>query len=80
MLGLAASGLRRLDLHDNAITAEFVPHLAPVLSSQPQLTALILSDTSLGDEGVAAVCAALTAGGDAAPQLQVRQGWGWAMR
>ena len=36
-----------------------------------QLKALILNDTSLGDDGVAAVCQALTQPG-AAPQLEVR--------
>ena len=38
-----------------------------------QLKALILNDTSLGDDGVAAVCQALTQPG-AAPQLEVRRG------
>ncbi len=38
-----------------------------------QLKALILNDTSLGDDGVAAVCQALTQPG-AAPQLEVRSG------
>ena len=39
--------------------------------SPPSRQALILNDTSLGDEGVAAVCAALAAPG-AAPELEVR--------
>ncbi len=61
----------RLDLHDNPITAEFAPHLAAVLRQQRRLRALVLNDTSLCDEGVAAVCGALAEAG-AAPELEVR--------
>jgi hypothetical protein len=61
----------RLDLHDNPITSEFAPHLAAVLAAAPQLRALVLNDTSLGDDGVAAVCGALAAG---APGLEVSGG------
>lgn len=58
----------RLDLHDNPITGEAAPQLAATLSKQTRLAALVLNDTSLGDEGVGAVCAALAG---AAPQLEV---------
>ena len=47
------------------------PPTHPPTRPRTQLKALILNDTSLGDEGVAAVCAALTQPG-AAPQLEVR--------
>ena len=67
----------RLDLHDNPITGEVAPHLADLLRSggggggggQPALKALVLNDTSLGDDGVSVVCAALAG---AAPALEVR--------
>lgn len=67
----AATSLVRLDLHDNPITSEFAADLAAVLARQASLKALVLNDTSLGDEGVEAVCAALCAAG-AAPELEVR--------
>ena len=66
----AAGGLVRLDLHDNPITSEFAADLAAVVARQPRLQALVLNDTSLGDEGISTVCAALAQPG-AAPQLEV---------
>lgn len=49
-----------------------IPNRRRFSASTPltQLKALILNDTSLGDDGVAAVCQALTQPG-AAPQLEV---------
>lgn len=47
------------------------PLPCPCSRVQAKLKALVLNDTSLGDEGVAAVCQALVADG-AAPQLEVR--------
>ena len=50
-----------MDLSDNPMTAEVAPALAELLLRHPELVALNLNDTSLTDEGVAAVAQSLHA-------------------
>lgn len=66
----AGSQLVRLDLSDNPMTTEVAAALATALATQPHLQFLNLNDTSLGDEGVAAIAQALIQN-QAAP-LEVR--------
>lgn len=69
--GRAQNALRRLDLSDNPLTDGCAQELALCVAHSPLLTALNLNDTSLGDAGVAAVCAALEAkGAEAAAALE----------
>jgi Ran GTPase-activating protein (RanGAP) involved in mRNA processing and transport len=59
---LATGGsLTRLDLCDNGLEAEAGPHLGALLRASPRLEVLLLSECSLADEGVAALCAGLPA-------------------
>ena len=51
--------LVKLDLSDNPMTSEVAAELAQTLRQQPLLRVLNLNDTSLGDEGVSTVSAAL---------------------
>jgi Ran GTPase-activating protein (RanGAP) involved in mRNA processing and transport len=68
LAGLRGGALRALDLHDNPLTEEVAEEVAPLLAAHPQIRALVLTDTCLGDAGVAAVAAALRGG--AAPALE----------
>jgi large subunit ribosomal protein L31/Ran GTPase-activating protein 1 len=68
LAGLHGGALRALDLHDNPLTEEVAGEVAPLLAAHPQIRALVLTDTCLGDAGVAAVAAALCGG--AAPALE----------
>ena len=51
MYGHAGSALQRLDVSDNPMTGEAAPALAQMLGRHPELRALNLSDTALGDDG-----------------------------
>ena len=62
----AGQQLVKLDLSDNPMTSEVAGELAGLIRSQPRLQVLNLNDTSLGDEGVAAVAEALST---SAPEL-----------
>ena len=67
----AGKELVRLELSDNPMTAEVAEELAETIRAQPKLQSLILNDISLcGDDntdGLAQICAALTA---SAPHLE----------
>ena len=63
-----SAALRRLDLTDNPMEPAAGPPLAGLLPKHPHLSALILNDLCLQDEGVAPVAAALASG--ACPALQ----------
>lgn len=51
----AGGGLRRLDVSDNPMTGEAASALSQMLSRHSELQSLNLSDTALGDDGIAAV-------------------------
>lgn len=55
--------LQRLDLSDNPMTSEVAESLADMLKGQPQLRILNLNDTSLEDDGVSTIAAALVDAG-----------------
>lgn len=55
--------LQRLDLSDNPMTSEVAESLADMLKGQPQLRVLNLNDTSLEDDGVSTIAAALVDAG-----------------
>ena len=64
----SATGLLSLDLNDNPATEECIPEIITLLQNQHQLRRLNLSDTSLGDQGVQNLAAALVS---TAPDLEV---------
>lgn len=61
------TALTRLDLHDNPMTEDVADALADALRAQRGLRCLNLTDTGLGDEGVATIASAIA---DCCPDLE----------
>lgn len=69
--------LRQLDLSDNPMTSEVAGALAEMLHSQVHLQILNLNDTSLEDEGVSTVAAALVNAGMMLPSASNMHPLAW---
>ena len=70
-LASAGTSLRILDIHDNPMTSEIATDLASVLQKHTGLVRLNLNDTSLGDEGIETVAAALATGTPVLQELEL---------